>query len=101
MIRCSSCRDSARLWGSCRRARYRCVLALARPGRVMRVVEGEWKGYIAFRPSGSHGFGYDPVFIVPRLGKTVGQLPLRVKQRLSHRAAAARRMRPALRRLLQ
>ena len=84
-----------------RRARYRCVLALAHPGRVMRLVEGEWKGYIAFRPSGSHGFGYHPVFIVPRLGKTVGQLPLRVKQRLSHRASAARRMRPALRRLTQ
>jgi XTP/dITP diphosphohydrolase len=84
-----------------RRAWYRCVLALARPGRVMRVVEGDWKGHIAFQPSGSRGFGYDPIFVVPRFGKTVGQLPSRVKQRWSHRAAAARRMHPALRRLTQ
>ena len=84
-----------------RRARYRCVLALAGPGRVIRVVEGEWKGRIGFRPAGSRGFGYDPIFVVPRLGKTVGQLPARVKQRLSHRAAAARRMRSALRRLAE
>ena len=84
-----------------RQARYRCVLALAGPGRVVHVVEGDWKGRIAFHPAGSRGFGYDPVFLVPRLGKTVGQLPSRVKQRLSHRAAAARRMHPALRRLLQ
>ena len=82
-----------------RRARYRCVLALAQPGRVIRIVDGDWKGWIAFRPAGSHGFGYDPVFLVPRLGKTVGQLPARVKQRLSHRAAAARKLRPVLRRL--
>ncbi|MBI4004267.1 MAG: RdgB/HAM1 family non-canonical purine NTP pyrophosphatase [Candidatus Omnitrophica bacterium] len=82
-----------------RRARYRCVLALARPGRVIRIVDGDWKGCIAFRPSGSQGFGYDPVFVVPRLGKTVGQLPARVKQRWSHRAAASRKLRPVLRRL--
>jgi XTP/dITP diphosphohydrolase len=84
-----------------RRARYRCVLVLARPGRVVRVVEGDWKGRIAFRPSGSRGFGYDPIFVVPRFGKTVGQLPPRVKQRWSHRAVAARRMRPVLRRLTE
>jgi XTP/dITP diphosphohydrolase len=82
-----------------RRARYRCVLALARPGRILRVVGGDWKGWVAFHPAGSHGFGYDPVFVVPRFGKTVGQLPSRVKQRLSHRAAAASKLRPVLRRL--
>jgi len=82
-----------------RRARYRCVLVLARPGRVIRIVEGDWKGWIAFRPAGSRGFGYDPIFMVPRFGKTVGQLPSRVKQRWSHRAAAARKLRPVLRRL--
>jgi len=82
-----------------RRARYRCSLALASPGRVVRVVEGDWKGHIAFHPSGSHGFGYDPIFLVLRFGKTAGQLPPRVKQRWSHRAAAARKLRPVLRRL--
>lgn len=83
-----------------RRARYRCVLALAGPGRVIRVVEGNWTGRIAFRPAGSRGFGYDPIFMVPRFGKTVGQLPSHVKQRLSHRAMAARRMRVGLQRLI-
>src|SRR3989338_469443 len=82
-----------------RRARYRCVLALAGPRRVLSTVQGTWEGKIALRPAGVQGFGYDPVFLVPRFGKTVGQLPFRVKQRLSHRAAAARRMSAVLRRL--
>ncbi|MDP3703775.1 MAG: non-canonical purine NTP pyrophosphatase [Candidatus Omnitrophota bacterium] len=82
-----------------RRARYRCVLALAGPRRVLSTVQGTWEGRIALRPAGAQGFGYDPVFLVPRFGKTVGQLPFRVKQRLSHRAMAARRMLAVLRRL--
>ena len=82
-----------------RRARYRCVLALASPSRVLAVTRGTWTGRIAERPKGRHGFGYDPLFLVPGTGKTVGQLPASVKRRLSHRAAAARAMRPALRRL--
>ena len=84
-----------------RRARYRCSLALASPTRIICVVQGRWEGRIAFRPAGSLGFGYDPIFLVPRFGKTVGELPSRVKQRLSHRAAAARRMRVVLRRLTE
>ena len=79
-----------------RRARYRCVLALAEPSRLLAVARGTWAGRIAERPRGRGGFGYDPVFLVPRLGKTVGELPARTKQRLSHRALAARRLRPAL-----
>jgi XTP/dITP diphosphohydrolase len=79
-----------------RGARYRCVLALAAPRRLVAVVRGRWQGRIALRPSGRGGFGYDPLFLVPRFGKTVGQLPLRVKQRWSHRADAARRLRPML-----
>lgn len=82
-----------------RRARYRCALALASPTRLIAVVHGDWRGRIAPAPAGCRGFGYDPIFLVPRLGKTVGQLPRRVKQRLSHRAAAARRLRPTLARL--
>jgi XTP/dITP diphosphohydrolase len=79
-----------------RGARYRCVLALASPARVLAVVEGEWRGRIAQRPAGRGGFGYDPLFLVPAYGRTVGQLPAKVKARLSHRAAAARRLRPHL-----
>ena len=83
-----------------RRARYRCALALADPRGLIGVVQGRWAGWIAFAPRGRGGFGYDPLFVVPRLGKTVGQLPARVKQRLSHRAQAARRLRPLLRRVV-
>ena len=84
-----------------RRARYRCSLALAGPSRLIALVHGEWKGRIALAPAGRNGFGYDPLFLVPRLGKTVGQLPARVKRRLSHRAASARQLRPILRRLVR
>jgi len=83
-----------------RRARYRCSLALAAPSRLITVAQGCWEGRIALRPAGSRGFGYDPLFLVPRYQKTVGQLPHRIKQRLSHRAAAARRLRPLLRKLV-
>ena len=105
-----------------RRARYRCSLALASPrlqaitqggrrGRsgersrttspshVVALTQGTWHGRIATRPAGHRGFGYDPLFLVPRYGKTVGQLAVATKQRLSHRARAARRMRPVLQRL--
>jgi XTP/dITP diphosphohydrolase len=83
-----------------RRARYQCALALAGPsGKMIAVVEGAWQGRIAARARGRAGFGYDPLFIVPRLGRTVGELPASVKARHSHRAAAARRMRAVLKRL--
>lgn len=82
-----------------RRARYRCTLALADASRVIALTHGTWRGRIAERPQGRRGFGYDPIFFVPRCGKTVGQLPASTKQRFSHRAIAARRMRATLRRL--
>lgn len=82
-----------------RRARYRCALALASPSTLLALTRGTWAGRIARRPAGRGGFGYDPIVLIPSLGKTVAQLPRRVKQRLSHRAAAARRLRPILQRL--
>ena len=82
-----------------RRARYQCALALAAPSGIVAVTRGAWRGRIALEPRGRGGFGYDPLFVVPRLGKTVGQLPAALKARLSHRAAAARRLRPAIERL--
>lgn len=83
-----------------RRARYRCVLALASPTGLLAVTRGAWAGRIAREPKGRGGFGYDPLFVVPRLGKTVGELSAAVKRRLSHRARAARRMQTHLRRLV-
>ncbi len=82
-----------------RGARYRCVLALASPTRLIARAHGTWRGRVAERPKGRRGFGYDPIFVVPRFGKTVGELSGRLKARLSHRAQAARRLRPVLERL--
>jgi len=79
-----------------RGARYRCSLALAGPSGLVAVARGTWRGRIAITPRGRRGFGYDPIFFIPRAGKTVGQLPAALKQRLSHRADAARRLRPLL-----
>ena len=84
-----------------RRARYRCSLALASPLKLIALARGAWEGRIAFGPAGHRGFGYDPIFLVPRFGKTVGQLPQRIKQRFSHRAMSAQRLRSTLERLVR
>ncbi len=82
-----------------RGARYRCSLALASPSKVVAITRGIWHGQIAFLPKGRGGFGYDPIVIVPKLGRTVAQLPKSIKRKLSHRAIAAQRMIPALKKL--
>ena len=84
-----------------RGARYRCVLVLAGPSGVIAVTRGAWRGRIAEGPRGRRGFGYDPIFLVPRLKQTVAQLSVSMKRRLSHRAQAARTMRVALRRWIR
>ena len=72
-----------------RTARFRCVIALAWPGGETRTFEGVCEGVIAFEPVGKHGFGYDPVFYLPELGRTMAQLTPEEKNRISHRARAA------------
>lgn len=84
-----------------RTARFRCVLALASPQKIVAVTEGAWSGRIAFAPAGHRGFGYDPIFFLPGLRRASAQLPPAVKHRLSHRGRAARAMRRHLRRLLK
>jgi XTP/dITP diphosphohydrolase len=84
-----------------RAASFVCVLALARPGRSTLTVEGRVEGRIAAGPAGAGGFGYDPVFFVPEFGATMAQLDPAVKNQISHRARAARAMRPVIERLLQ
>ncbi|WP_376792399.1 RdgB/HAM1 family non-canonical purine NTP pyrophosphatase [Thermoflexus sp.] len=74
-----------------RTARFRCVIALARPGEEPVLVEGRLEGYIALEPRGTHGFGYDPIFYIPELGKTMAELPMEEKNQVSHRARAARK----------
>jgi len=83
-----------------RSARFRCVIALATPLGELEFCHGECRGFITFEPKGEHGFGYDPVFYLPRLGKTMAELPLKVKNQVSHRGQAARGVHQKLRKLL-
>jgi XTP/dITP diphosphohydrolase len=81
-----------------RGAYYVCVLVLANPsGEVVAITEGRCHGRIVRERRGTAGFGYDPLFLVPEYHRTFGELSLRVKQALSHRARAAVLMRPVLR----
>lgn len=83
-------------------ARYRCAIALARPapGGLYQVVEGRLEGRLVAEPRGSGGFGYDPIFYVPTLGRTAAELSADEKHRISHRGAAAREAVAPLARLL-
>ncbi|HEX4581520.1 MAG TPA: non-canonical purine NTP pyrophosphatase [Acidobacteriaceae bacterium] len=69
-------------------ARYRCVLALARDGVVLMTAAGAVEGEIIAEPHGTGGFGYDPLFWLAELGKTMAEIDLGTKQRLSHRGRA-------------
>ena len=79
-----------------RRARFRCLLALVAPWGEEAVAEGIVEGILTERPRGTGGFGYDPIFLVPALGRTFGELPPVEKDRLSHRARAVAAARPIL-----
>lgn len=83
-----------------RQAHFHCLLVYLRhpedPAPV--IAEGVWEGVITHAPKGEHGFGYDPVFFVPSQGRTAAELPLELKNRLSHRAQALNRGLSALRR---
>ena len=74
-----------------RGARFLCVIALAESAKVLRVFRGEVAGEIVLEPRGPSGFGYDPVFFLPRLERTMAQLSLQEKNRISHRGKAARK----------
>jgi XTP/dITP diphosphohydrolase len=73
-----------------RGARFICVMALIRPDAHEIVVQGDVRGTIATELRGEHGFGYDPLFFYPPIGKTFAQIPEQEKNRLSHRGRAAR-----------
>lgn len=75
-----------------RRARFVCVIALARRGRLEATFRGAAEGLILEAPSGAGGFGYDPLFFYPPLGKTFAELDAQTKMRVSHRGAALRQM---------
>jgi len=82
-----------------RRARFRCVVVLARNGNLLGTFEGIVEGSIADEARGDSGFGYDPIFIPEGLKQTFGELPTEVKNTISHRAKAIRALADRLRRL--
>ncbi len=75
-----------------RSAHFRCVIALATPDGQVELCSGECVGVITFELKGEEGFGYDPIFYLPELGKTMAELPLELKNRYSHRGQAARKL---------
>jgi XTP/dITP diphosphohydrolase len=83
-----------------RTARFVCRLCLASPERILIETEGTLEGMITDREIGENGFGYDPIFFVPRLNKTVAQLTGEQKNAISHRGNAIRKLKPMLDELL-
>jgi len=79
-----------------RTARFLTVAAIALPSDGIRVAQGTLEGVIAEEASGTLGFGYDPVFLIPELGKTLAQLPADQKNTISHRAKAFAKVREML-----
>ena len=82
-----------------RSARFRCVIAIAIPDGEVEFCSGECQGFITFEPRGEQGFGYDPVFYLPELDKTMAELPLEIKNQVSHRGQAAGKVYQVLERL--
>jgi XTP/dITP diphosphohydrolase len=79
-----------------RTAQFRCVIAIATPDGRVEFFSGECPGVIIDEPKGTNGFGYDPIFYIPELGKTMAELTLEEKNRISHRARAAEKARAFL-----
>lgn len=82
-----------------RQAAFHCVVALAWPDGRCETHEGQVSGLIMREERGSGGFGYDPLFMVPEYGKTMAELPLEIKNRISHRGTALRKVIPLLQEL--
>jgi len=79
-----------------RKARFRCVIAIAAPGGKVELCHGECQGVIALSTKGKNGFGYDPIFYLPEQGKTMAELSIEEKNEVSHRGEAAMRARQVL-----
>lgn len=75
-----------------RAGRYHCVLAAARDGKVVLTADGVVEGTILFAPKGTSGFGYDPLFFLPEMGKTMAELETATKMTFSHRGRALQKL---------
>ncbi|HTZ11093.1 MAG TPA: RdgB/HAM1 family non-canonical purine NTP pyrophosphatase [Candidatus Margulisiibacteriota bacterium] len=84
-----------------RKAYYACAVALADKEGLIAVVEGKCSGVIGFELKGKHGFGYDPLFVIPEYNKTFAQLGERIKHKMSHRFRALEKIEKVLTRYLR
>ncbi|MFH1185467.1 MAG: RdgB/HAM1 family non-canonical purine NTP pyrophosphatase [Chloroflexota bacterium] len=83
------------------RARFRAAVAISVPGGETRGAEGDCPGEIIPEERGAGGFGYDPIFLVSGTGRTMAELDMHEKNRVSHRARAIAKARPMLKQLLR
>jgi XTP/dITP diphosphohydrolase len=84
-----------------RQARYRCFAALVDADGIVDVVNGSCNGLITRQSKGQNGFGYDPLFLIPRYGKTFGELDPAIKSKISHRARALKKLKKSLERYMK
>ncbi len=84
-----------------RAARFVCHLCLADTENILAQAEGTLEGIISEKEIGRNGFGYDPIFSLPQLDKTVAQLTAEQKNAISHRGKAVRKLKPILEKLLK
>lgn len=71
-----------------RKAKFVCTIVLFLSKEKFFVFKGEVEGFISFEEKGEYGFGYDPIFLYPQLGRTFGELPISIKNEISHRGKA-------------
>jgi non-canonical purine NTP pyrophosphatase, rdgB/HAM1 family len=82
-----------------RTAHFKCVIAIVTPEGQLELCYGECHGVIAVEAKGENGFGYDPIFYLPEVDKSMAELPMEIKNRISHRGQAAQKARQVLQRL--
>ncbi len=79
-----------------RSAQFRCVMALADTNGRIWTADGKLEGWIGFEKRGDNGFGYDPIFMVTGMDKSLAELSLDEKNRISHRSRALEKIRPII-----
>ena len=84
-----------------RAAQFVCAAALARPNKQTEIAEGRCEGFLLSEPRGSNGFGYDPLFFLPGLNRTMAELTGDEKNQISHRAGAITALAPRLQAFLR
>ncbi|MBV9989939.1 MAG: RdgB/HAM1 family non-canonical purine NTP pyrophosphatase [Alphaproteobacteria bacterium] len=87
-FRAAMARVERELHGRNSKAKFVCVLALAKPGEAVQTFRGEVHGRLAFPPRGDKGFGYDPIFVADGMSETFGEIDPALKHSISHRAKA-------------